>query len=38
VQASYDKAWAAVLTLIVIVMVLSLLARWIYRRFGTELR
>jgi phosphate transport system permease protein len=38
VQASYDKAWAAVLTLILIVMVLSLLARWIYRRFGTELR
>jgi phosphate transport system permease protein len=38
VQASYDKAWAAVLTLIVIVMILSLLARWIYRRFGTELR
>jgi phosphate transport system permease protein len=38
VQASYDKAWAAVLTLIVIVMVLSLLARWVYRRFGTELR
>jgi phosphate transport system permease protein len=38
VQASYDKAWAAVLTLIVIVMLLSLLARWIYRRFGTELR
>jgi phosphate ABC transporter, permease protein PstA len=38
VQASYDKAWAAVLTLIVIVMILSLLARWIYRRYGTELR
>jgi phosphate transport system permease protein len=38
VQASYDKAWAAALTLIVIVMILSLLARWIYRRFGTELR
>jgi phosphate transport system permease protein len=38
VQASYDKAWAAVLTLILIVMVLSLLARWIYRRFGTDLR
>ena len=38
VQASYDKAWAAALTLIVIVMLLSLLARWIYRRFGTELR
>jgi phosphate transport system permease protein len=38
VQASYDKAWAAALTLIVLVMVLSLLARWIYRRFGTDLR
>ncbi len=38
VQASYDKAWAAALTLIVLVMLLSLLARWIYRRFGTDLR
>ena len=38
VQASYDKAWAAVLTLILIVMILSLLARWIYRRYGTDLR
>jgi phosphate transport system permease protein len=38
VQASYDKAWAAVLTLILIVMVLSLLARWIYRRYGTDIR
>jgi phosphate transport system permease protein len=38
VQASYDKAWAAALTLIVLVMVLSLLARWVYRRFGTDLR
>jgi len=38
VQAAYDKAWAAALTLIVIVMLLSLLARWVYRRFGTELR
>ncbi len=38
VQASYDKAWAAALTLIVMVMILSLLARWIYRRFGTDLR
>jgi phosphate transport system permease protein len=38
VQASYDKAWAAALTLIVLVMVLSLFARWIYRRFGTDLR
>ena len=38
VQDSYDKAWAAALTLIVLVMVLSLLARWVYRRFGTDLR
>jgi phosphate transport system permease protein len=38
VQASYDKAWAAALTLIVIVMLLSLIARWVYRRFGTDLR
>ena len=38
VQASYDKAWAAALTLLVIVMILSLLARFVYRRFGTELR
>jgi ABC-type phosphate transport system permease subunit len=38
VQASYDKAWAAALTLILIVMILSLLARWIYRRYGTDLR
>ena len=38
VQASYDKAWAAALTLIVLVMLLSLLARWLYRRFGTDLR
>jgi phosphate transport system permease protein len=38
VQASYDKAWAATLTLILLVMLLSLLARWIYRRYGTDLR
>jgi phosphate transport system permease protein len=38
VQASYDKAWAAALTLIVLVMALSLIARWIYRRYGTDLR
>ncbi|MFL5908227.1 MAG: phosphate ABC transporter permease PstA [Solirubrobacterales bacterium] len=38
VQAAYDKAWAAALTLLVIVMLLSLFARWVYRRFGTELR
>ena len=38
VQAGYDKAWAAALTLIVIVMLLSLIARWVYRRYGTDLR
>jgi len=38
VQASYDKAWAAALTLILIVMILSLIARWVYRRFGTDIR
>jgi phosphate transport system permease protein len=38
VQASYDNAWAAVLTLIVIVMLLSVIARWVYRRYGTDIR
>ncbi len=38
VQAGYDKAWAAALTLLVLVMGLSLFARWVYRRFGTDLR
>jgi len=37
-QASYDRAWAAALTLIVIVMVLNLAARLIYRRYRTEIR
>jgi phosphate transport system permease protein len=37
-QASYDRAWAAALTLILIVMLLMLAARLIYRRFGTEIR
>lgn len=35
-QASYDRAWAAALLLIVIVMVLNLMARLIYRRYRTE--
>jgi phosphate transport system permease protein len=35
---SLDRAWAAALTLIVIVMALNLLARFVYRRFGTEVR
>ncbi len=38
VQASYDRAWAAALTLIAIVMLLSIVARLIYRRYGTEIR
>src|SRR5262249_29229283 len=37
-EASYDRAWAAALTLIVIVMVLNLVARLIYRRYRTEIR
>ncbi len=37
-QASYDKAWAAALTLIAIVMILNLVARLIYRRYRTEIR
>ncbi|CAN5457352.1 phosphate ABC transporter permease PstA [soil metagenome] len=37
-QASYDQAWTAALTLILIVMILSLAGRWVYRRFGTEIR
>jgi phosphate transport system permease protein len=37
-QASYDRAWAAALTLIAIVMVLNVAARLIYRRYKTEVR
>jgi phosphate transport system permease protein len=37
-DAYFDRAWAAALTLIVIVMLLNLLARLLYRRFGTEIR
>jgi phosphate transport system permease protein len=37
-QASYDRAWAAALTLIAIVMVLNLVARFVYRRYRTEIR
>ncbi len=33
-----ERAWAAALTLILIVMALNLLARLVYRRFGTEIR
>jgi phosphate transport system permease protein len=34
----FARAWAAALTLIVIVMALNLVARLIHRRFGTEVR
>ncbi|HET7122401.1 MAG TPA: phosphate ABC transporter permease PstA [Solirubrobacterales bacterium] len=37
-QAAYDKAWAAALTLIAIVMVLNIAARFVYRRYKTEIR
>ena len=37
-QAAYDKAWAAALTLIAIVMLLNVLARLVYRRYKTEIR
>lgn len=37
-QASYDKAWAAALTLIAIVMILNVAARFVYRRYKTEIR
>jgi phosphate transport system permease protein len=37
-EAAFDRAWAAALTLIAIVMLLNLVARFIYRRYGTDLR
>jgi phosphate transport system permease protein len=37
-EASYDRAWAAAMTLLAIVMILNLFARFVYRRFGTEIR
>jgi phosphate transport system permease protein len=37
-EPSIDRAWAAALTLILIVMLLNVAARLIYRRFGTETR
>jgi phosphate transport system permease protein len=37
-EAFLDRAWAAALTLILIVMLLNLIGRLIYRRFGTEIR
>jgi phosphate transport system permease protein len=36
--AAFDRAWSAALTLLIIVMALNLIARWVYRRFGTEIR
>jgi phosphate transport system permease protein len=37
-DAAYDRAWAAALTLLAIVMLLNLVARFVYRRYGTEIR
>jgi phosphate transport system permease protein len=37
-QASYDRAWAAALVLIAIVMILNIVARFVYRRYKTEIR
>ncbi len=37
-QASYDRAWAAALLLILIVMVLNLVARLVYSRYRTEIK
>ena len=37
-DAYIDRAWAAAFTLIIIVMVLNLIARLVYRRFGKEVR
>ncbi len=37
-QASYDRAWAAALVLIAIVMILNVAARLVYRRYKTEIR
>jgi phosphate transport system permease protein len=37
-EAAYDRAWAAALTLIFIVMLLNVIARLVYRRYKTEIR
>src|SRR6201991_877863 len=37
-EAAYDRAWAAALTLIAIVMILNVVARLIYRRYKAEIR
>jgi phosphate transport system permease protein len=36
--ASYERAWAAALLLIAIVMILNVAARMVYRRYKTEIR
>lgn len=36
--ASYDRAWAAALLLIAIVMILNVVARMVYRRYKTEIQ
>ncbi|MBK5219466.1 MAG: phosphate ABC transporter permease PstA [Thermoleophilia bacterium] len=36
--ASYERAWAAALLLIAIVMILNIVARMVYRRYKTEIR
>ncbi|MFN8114255.1 MAG: phosphate ABC transporter permease PstA [Solirubrobacterales bacterium] len=37
-EPSIDRAWTAVLILILIVLILNLAARFVYRRYGTEIR
>lgn len=37
-EASYDRAWAAALVLIAIVMILNVVARLVYRHYKTEIR
>ena len=37
-EAYFDRAWSAALTLIAIVMILNLAGRFVYRKFGTEIR
>ncbi|MGE5407701.1 MAG: ABC transporter permease subunit, partial [Syntrophothermus sp.] len=37
-QLSYDRAWAAALVLIAMVMLLNVVARIVYRRHKTEIR
>jgi phosphate transport system permease protein len=37
-EPSIDRAWTAALVLILIVMLLNVAARLIYRRFGTEIK